>query len=80
MAEINKLIEEAWQANLEGFAQALSLSSQDFISNMVDVFKSGGSISESVNDMFYNAVIEAFLNQELFEPNPYPSLSLKQPN
>lgn len=67
MAEITKLIEEAWQANLEGFAQALSLSSQDFIKNMVDVFKSGGSISESVNDMFYNAVIEAFFNQELFE-------------
>lgn len=67
MAEINKLIAEAWQTNIDGFAEALSLSSQDFISNMVDVFKSGGSISESVTDMFKNGLIEAFFSQQAFE-------------
>ena len=67
MEEINKLIQEAYEKNLEGFKQAVQLTTGDFTNKMIEAFKTGGNVSESVNDMFYNAVVQAFFSQEAFE-------------
>lgn len=66
MAEINRLIEEAYQKNLENFKEALSLTTSSFASALSSALD-GGDVESILTDMFNNAMKTAFLNQEMFE-------------
>lgn len=66
MAEINRLIEEAYQKNLENFKEALNLTTSSFASALSSALD-GGDVESILTDMFNNAMKTAFLNQEMFE-------------
>ena len=65
--EINNLISSASEENFSNIKESLGVSSSDFTSSMITAFSEGGDVYESVNDMMYDAVVKAFLNQTIFE-------------
>ena len=51
MAEINRLIKEAYRTNLDSFKEAVGISSDSFANAMKEAL-SGGDVEEIVNDLF----------------------------
>lgn len=65
MAEINKLISEAYKKNLENFKEAIGLTTDAFANGLMDALE-GGDIDKVLEKLNTDALKKAYINQEAF--------------
>lgn len=67
IAEINRLIEESYRINLDNFKQVVGITSDSFAQVMISTFRSGGDVSQALNNMLQEATTKAFFNQQIYQ-------------
>lgn len=67
MAEIQRLIDDAWQQNLDNFKGAVGLMSSDFSSQFASIFKKGGDAKTALDAMLRDSFSKSVFYSEAFE-------------